>query len=70
MSTIRRLMAAMAAGVAGAAGNTYTWTGTTNNWTVGTYWGGTVPSAGDTGIVASGTAIMNADLTGTLVTIR
>ena len=68
MSAIRNRMAAAAAGVlvtgvVTATGNTYTWNGTTNNWTVSAYWGGTLPGAGDTGIVASGSAIMNADLT-------
>ena len=66
MGRIWTLAAAlMVAGAVSAIGNTYTWDGTTNNWNTTNHWIGSVlPSAGDTGIVNSGVAQMNAALTG------
>ena len=54
----------LAAGTVWAAGNTYTWDGTTNSWSVASHWGGVLPAAGDTGVVSNGIAQMGAVLSG------
>ena len=42
----------------------YTWDGSTTNWNIAAHWGGTLPGAGDIGVVNSGAVQMNTALAG------